>query len=161
MAKSVRLLGLTLSFKLKDTLQMACERNSYAPCMPLNPRLRKFLWKSLERIRFCSLFRCCGATRKSRATRCQNSSLVRRLATSKAGVKVGVKVGSRAVKAVRARRNKKVYLEAGKVRKKSFWRPQFFFWNFSCFQINFSFFSSGRGGQGRSQGVRFDWFDIP
>ena len=35
------------------------------------------------------------------------------------------------------------------------------FGSFSCFQMSFSFFSPGRGDQGRGQGVRFDWFDIP
>ena len=27
--------------------------------------------------------------------------------------------------------------------------------------MTLAFFSPGRGGQGRGQGVRFDWFDIP
>ena len=59
----------------------------YAPRMPPTLRSRKFSWKFVEKNRFRSSFGRSGASGKSRATRCQNSSLLRRLATTKTSKK--------------------------------------------------------------------------
>ena len=48
---------------------------------------RKFCRKFVEKIRFRASFRRRGTSGKSRATRCQNSSLLRRLATTKTSKK--------------------------------------------------------------------------
>ena len=47
----------------------------------------KFSWKFVEKIRFWSSFERPGTSGKSRATRCQNSSLLRRLAITKTSKK--------------------------------------------------------------------------
>ena len=86
-------------------------------------------------------------------------------------MQAGVKTG---VKAIRIRRKKS--LSGSKKGSKNFLAPKKLLWsrqgrgggqgtNFlapefsELFQMNVSFFSPGRGGQGRGQGVRFDRFD--
>ena len=54
---------------------------------PRRWRSRKFSRKFVSKIRFRSSFGRSGASGKSRATRCQNSSLLRRLATTKTSKK--------------------------------------------------------------------------
>ena len=55
--------------------------------MPPTLRSRKFSRKFVEKIRFWSSFERSGTSGKSRAARCQNSSLLRPLATTKTSKK--------------------------------------------------------------------------
>ena len=59
----------------------------YAPRMPPTPRSRKFSQKFFEKNRFWASLGRSGTSGKSRATRRQNSSLLRRLATTKTSKK--------------------------------------------------------------------------
>ena len=58
-------------------------RSAHATDPAIGRRSRKFSRKFVENFRFWSLLGRSGSSGKSRATRCQNSSLLRRLATFK------------------------------------------------------------------------------
>ena len=62
-------------------------RSAHATDPAIEPRPRKFSRKFVEKNRFRSSFGCCGAFGKSRVTRSENSSLLRRLATTKTSKK--------------------------------------------------------------------------
>ena len=57
------------------------DRKGFRGNSSTDPRSRKFSRKFVEKIRCRTSFRCRGPSGKSRTTRCQNSSLLRHLAT--------------------------------------------------------------------------------